>query len=174
MTKKRKLLIALILAISGFYGNLYAQQSIYVKETNGTLTQISLTQVHKISFSGTNMVLQKNNANTVTWAISDIQKYYYDLTTKVDNSRISENPDLLIYPNPSNGNFNINYQVKQSSNVNIYIVSMDGKTIINLLSGIKEKGEHTIRFTHNLDTGSYFVKIEINNNITTKKLIILK
>ena len=76
--KKSKLLIALIIVISAFYGNLYAQQSIYVEETNGTLTEIPLTQVQKIIFSGTNMVLHKTDATSLTWATSDVQKYFYD------------------------------------------------------------------------------------------------
>ena len=76
--KERKLLIMLMLALSGFYGNTYAQQSIYVEETNGTLTQIPLNQVQKITFSGTDMVLHKTDASTITWATTGIQKYYYD------------------------------------------------------------------------------------------------
>ena len=172
--KRSKLLIAVILAISGFYGNIYAQQSIYVEEFNGTLTEIPLTEVQKITFSGTDMVLQKTDATTITWSTSDVQKYFYDLTTNITTTAISEANDILIFPNPSTGNFNITYQVKQQGLVNITIISMDGRIIKTLLSENKEQGNYTLNSTKNLEAGSYFIKIENVNNLTTKKVIILK
>jgi len=172
--KKSKLLIALIIVISVFYGNIYAQQSIYVKETNGTLTEIPLTQVQKITFSGSDMVLQKTDATSLTWATSDVQKYYYDLTTGINNIEISRNNDVLIYPNPSNGNFNINYHIKEQGRVNIYIVSIDGKIRRNLLSENKKQGGYLLNVNQYLEAGYYLVKIESNNKFLTKKIIILK
>jgi hypothetical protein len=153
--------------------DMQAQESIYVEETNGTLTQVPLTQVQKITFSGTDMVLHKTDATTITWAIINIQKYFYDLTTNINNT-ISDDNDILIYPNPSNGDFKINYQIKQKGFVKISILSIEGKTIETLLSENKEQGSYSLNSTKNLDPGTYFVTIENNNNLVTKKIIILK
>jgi len=162
-----------MLIISMFYGNIYAQYSIYVEEINGTISEIPLSQVQKIDFSGNDMILHKTDASTIIWATSDVQKYYYDLTINVENPKKSENNDVLIYPNPSNGDFYINYKVQKKGNVSIYLVSIDGKTIINLLSENKEQGEYSLQLNFNLEAGSYFIKIETNNNLITKPIIIL-
>ena len=144
MNKKSKFLIAIIIAINGFFSNTYAQQSIYVEETNGAISGIPLSQIQKINFSENNMILHKTDGSTITWAIINIQKYYHGLTTGIDNIRLSENNDMLIYPNPSNGNFNINYQIKDKGKVSIYIVSIDGKIKRNLLSENKEQGKYLL------------------------------
>jgi len=174
MKKTRILLIALILTISGFYGNLYAQQSIYVEETDGSITATPLTQVKKITFAGGNMLLHKTDATTITWATADVQKYYYALYTNVEPLKISESNDVLIYPNPSNGSFNISYQVNEKGKVNISILSIDGKLIKTVLSEQKEKGDYSLDLTENLELGSYFVKIASSNSLIVKKIIILK
>ena len=172
--KRSKLLIAVILAISGFYGHIYAQQSIYVEEFNGTLTEIPLTNIQKITFSGTDMVLHKTDATSITWATEDVQKYYYDLASNINNIVISETNELLIYPNPSNGNFTVKYQLTEKGFVNISIISIDGRIIKTLLSENKEQGNYALNSNANLETGSYFIKIAQNNNLITKNLIILK
>ena len=174
MKRRRLLLIALILSISGFYANLNAQQSIYVEKTDGTLTHVPLKLVKKITFSDGNMLLQKTDASIITWSTSDIQKYYYALSTNVNNYEIAESKDVFIYPNPSNGSFNISYQVKQQGKVNISILSIDGKIIKSVLSEQKEKGDYLLNLTENLESGSYFVKIAGSNNLIVKKIIILK
>jgi len=174
MNKRRQLLIALMLAINGFYGNLYAQQSIYVEETNGSLTEIPLTQVSKITFSGTDMLLHKTDASILTWATVDVQKYYYALSTNVENLEIAESNDVLIYPNPSNGRFNISYQVNEKGKVDISILSIDGKLIKSLLSEQKEKGDYLLDLSESLEPGSYFIKIASHNNLIVNKIIIIK
>jgi len=174
MNKKRHLLIALMLAISGVFGNISAQQSIYILETNGNLTQVPLTQVQKITFFGTDMILHKTDASIITWATVDVQKYYYALTTSIEHLEAQENDGILIYPNPSNGNFNISYQVKQKSKVNISIFSIDGKLIKSLLSEQKEQGIYNLNISESLKQGSYFIKISNQNNLVIKKIIIIK
>jgi len=174
MNKKRKLLIALMLAISGIYGNIYAQQSIYVEETDGSLTETPLTQVKKITFSGGDMLLHKTDASILTWATSDVQKYYYALTSNIEDLETQKSNDILIYPNPSNGYFSISYQLIEKGKVNIYIISIDGKTKINLLSENKEKGKYLLNISQYLEAGSYFIKVETRNNFSTKKIIIFK
>jgi len=174
MKKRKQLLIALMLAISGIYGSIYAQQSIYVEKTDGTLTHVPLTQVKKITFSEGNMLLHKTDASILTWATVDVQKYYYALSTNIESLEIQKSNNVLIYPNPSNGNLKISYQVNQKGKVDVSILSMDGKVIKSVLSEQKEKGDYHLNLTENLESGSYFVKISSHNNLIVKKIIILK
>jgi len=146
-------------------------QSIFIYFTDGKISEYPLSEVRKITFSATDMILHKKDATTFTWAISDIQKYNYSETSSETEIKTI---DALIYPNPSNGNFIINYQLKQKEFINISIISMDGKIIKNLLLENREQGYYSLHYANNLEEGIYLIKISSTNNFITKKLIILK
>ena len=121
------------------------------------------------------MVLQKTDATTLTWATNNIQKYYYDISTGVESFDNTGNFELVIYPNPSNGRFYINYQNNNRSNIEISISDITGKTIDIIAKGNFEKGKQSFYYQNsNLSKGIYLVKIYSDNNIKTKKIIILK
>jgi hypothetical protein len=170
--KKILLLFTMILFVS--IVNTKAQQSIFVELTNGTIDQTELSEVQKITFSATDMILHKTDATTMSWAITDVQKYYYDDSTVEINTVSAEPIDILVYPNPTKENLNINYQLNKNGSVEISIISMDGRVIEKLLSENKAKGDYTLNWNSQLESGTYFVKIQNEENITTKKIIILK
>ncbi len=175
MKFKKRLSTTVILLAFGIITSLQAQQSIYVEENNGNIDQIPLSEVQKIIFSGTDMVLQKTDASTITWATADVKKYYYDVTTDIKNNEIVNSLDVLIYPNPSNGNFSIKYEVNKTSEIKILLTDITGKIIEVLLSDNKQKGNYTLKWQkRDLPSGTYLIKIMNKNILTTKKLIILK
>ena len=76
--------------------------------------------------------------------------------------------NLLIYPNPTNGNFIIEFQ-KNTGPTQLTISNATGQIfkVIPL-----DKGQTTYQFTENLPAGLYFVKVETDKGIIIKKLII--
>jgi len=173
---KRKLLAALILVISGFYGNIFAQHSIYVKKTYGNVVEVPLSQIKKITFSENDMVLHKTNASTLSWIMADIQKCYYGLATiDIDNPAISETNNVSVYPNPSNGLFNINYKMPKYGKINIELIDIMGRKIKTLISECKNTGEYKLEVqTQNLQGGTYLIKIQKESSLTVKKIMIVK
>lgn len=175
MKYKKLLLTTVTLLAFGIITSLQAQQSIYVEWNNGNVDQIPLSEVQKIIFSGTDMILHKTDVTTITWPTADVKKYYYDVTTNIGNNEIANSLDVLIYPNPSNGNFNLKYEVNKTSEIKILLTDIRGEIIEVLLSDNKQTGNHTLKFQkQDLSSGTYLIKIMNNNNLTTKKLLILK
>jgi len=169
---KNKITIILFLLIVSIV-KLSAQESIYVEETNGTITETPLLQVQKITFSATDMILHKTDAITITWAISDVHKYYYDLSTKAETVS-NESIDVLIYPNPAETEINIDYKLDKASSVEISINDLSGKMLEVIFNENLKQGKHSLQYHNNtLQTGTYLIRIEIDNKSIVKKIIIL-
>lgn len=114
-----------------------------------------------------------NNANTnwipVSGGWEDEAHYYYDDVSVVHVFSNSidefEKTNLTIYPNPSNGIYNV------TSNKLIqeyFIFSSVGNLIINKQQNTKDLKINISEFAH----GIYYINLKINNNIIRKKLII--
>ena len=77
---------------------------------------------------------------------------------------------FLVYPNPSNGNFYIDFFTGNSAQKELYIIDINGRTVYRetLLSGEQEFLETT------LNRGLYILKIEMENSGYAQKIQILK
>lgn len=81
--------------------------------------------------------------------------------------------DINLYPNPNNGLFNIEFEVNEQTDIELSIIDITGRTLINReYSNINEKFKETFDLKNNLNTGFYFLDIKIGNEHTQKKFII--
>src|SRR3989339_427541 len=81
----------------------------------------------------------------------------------------------IIYPNPSTGVATIQYQQKFSEITNIYMCGLNGQIIKPILNHFLEEGIKKIDFnTHDIPSGSYFIKIENTHLSLVFKLIVNK
>ena len=79
------------------------------------------------------------------------------------------------YPNPFNPTTKIKYSVPQSSNVVIKVFDLLGNEIETLVDGHKPIGTYEITwYADNLPSGIYFYRLQANNFIQIKKMILLK
>jgi len=77
---------------------------------------------------------------------------------------------LNIYPNPSKNLINIKYTLINNAEMKISISDILGNKISEVLSEYQDAGLHTLNYpTSNLSSGSYFLNLEVNGNITSKK-----
>jgi len=83
-----------------------------------------------------------------------------------------------IYPNPSNGAFNISFELTNSSTVELSIIDLNGRSVSHLYSGRLERGSHVIHWGgtdsagNKLNQGIYFAELTINGAKTVSKLIV--
>lgn len=75
---------------------------------------------------------------------------------------------IVIFPNPANSNLTINVETGLSFSYSLYDIV--GNTIIPKTE--KQDNTNTIIDISSFSTGIYFINIEINNTVITKKLII--
>lgn len=79
------------------------------------------------------------------------------------------------FPNPFNPVTKIYYTLPVSGNVKIEIYDLIGQKIQTLQNDYKDIGSYIVEFDgSNLSSGLYFYRIESNNYIVTKKMLLIK
>jgi len=79
------------------------------------------------------------------------------------------------YPNPFNPNTKIRYSIPQSSKVVIKVFDILGNEIEALVNEEKQTGTYEITwYAEGLPSGIYFYRIQANNFIETKKMMLMK
>jgi len=103
-------------------------------------------------------------------------EYFKSLTSiyeHPDNSFTVEN----LYPNPTNDNTTLSYELTNSSEVSLKIIDITGKVIMNNNYGVQAKGAHYIVISANeqgMNNGIYFYTLNIDNSNFSGKLMITK
>jgi aminopeptidase N len=79
------------------------------------------------------------------------------------------------YPNPFNPTTTIEFSIPQSGIVTLKVFNILGSEVVTLVNGPVESGIHKVTFdASSLESGVYFYKIETENFVDTKKMILLK
>lgn len=145
----------------------------------GTGFQISL----EADGSGTGANLSFGGANFYSYApqapaVGDCE-YYVDDILLVEmpgsGAGIVESvlsPAINVYPNPSTGNFSVNFEDMSMESANVVLVDVLGKVVYNERMSVVGSG--VIPFNMNLRNGVYFVTISDGNQKMTKKIIVRK
>jgi hypothetical protein len=87
-----------------------------------------------------------------------------------DHYELSQN-----YPNPFNPSTTIQFSLPKQSQLRINLYNMLGEQVATIAEGMYETGYHKIKFSANyLPSGTYVYRIESNNFVQTKKMILIK
>lgn len=79
------------------------------------------------------------------------------------------------YPNPFNGSTIIDYSLNKSSEVKLSVFNIKGELVSELVNEKQYRGDHKVVFNaFNIDSGVYFYKLEVGQEIQTGKMIYLK
>jgi len=104
------------------------------------------------------------NASELIWEF--FSKYDLDGKITTSNQNTETENQVLIYPNPSNGSFNI--QSENFSKIeNIILYDQNGRVVFQQDTQLKN-----VNLNINIDKGLYFLKVEINSEVLFQKIII--
>ncbi len=93
-----------------------------------------------------------------------------DAVNTVNSFALSQN-----YPNPFNPSTKINYSLPVKSNVSLKVYDMLGREVANLVNATQEAGSHSISFNASkMASGLYIYTLKSGNNVTSKKMMLLK
>lgn len=105
-------------------------------------------------------------------------------TIAVDEDPVTESKLGLIYPNPSNGSFTINYEVadnyEQYSNVLIWVYDIYGGIVSKLVDRTMETGRYTVEWNGKYDNGTnapagtYFVHFRTRSTGNVRKIVLIR
>ena len=88
---------------------------------------------------------------------------------------ITNNIFLNLYPNPANGNTNLEFKLNEEQNVSVDIYNLLGEKVYEQGEGKMASGLHLITMPcSSLPSGVFFVKLTTDNTSVTKKLVIQK
>ncbi len=97
----------------------------------------------------------------------------HDITIDI-NEKLSAD-DISIAPNPITNNANIEFNLYKNSNINIAIFDILGKKVNDIYQGEMSAGLNSVNINAtNLTDGIYFVKLQMDNQVVTKKVMISK
>jgi hypothetical protein len=79
------------------------------------------------------------------------------------------------HPNPFNPNTSISYSVKEKGFVSLKVYNLMGQEVATLVSEQKLAGRYSVEFTaKDLSSGVYVYRLEVNNFVAQKKMVLLK
>ncbi len=79
------------------------------------------------------------------------------------------------YPNPFNPSTRIEYSIPKDGYVSLKVYNALGQQVASLVDGIVKAGSHQVTFNAaDLSSGAYYYRIEAGNNVSVKKMIVLK
>ncbi len=110
-------------------------------------------------------------------ALSGWLKHYFHPAGGVKEDGVDLNSFELLqnYPNPFNPSTNIEYSLKQGTDVKVTVFDILGNKLATLTDGYQYAGSHTIVFDgRKLSSGIYFYTIEVNGLQKTKAMILMK
>ncbi len=166
----------------GSYNNL-TFLAVYNTETN-KFTQLSSNMIGRrhagASVAGNNLyIFGGNQASSSSSALNSLQ--YTEISYYVIENAIDEIMTLVDfslnqnYPNPFNPTTAIEYSLPQDGHISIRVFDLLGQEVKTLVNEYKFAGEHQIQFDgSNLSNGVYFYRIIMDDNIKTKKMLLMK
>ncbi len=79
------------------------------------------------------------------------------------------------YPNPFNPTATIKYELPNAARVNLKVFDMLGQEMKTLVDGFKSAGKYDVQFNgEGLASGVYFYRLQADDYVNTKKMILLK
>lgn len=128
----------------------------------------------------------KTNSGHFSYAIQDIQKLTFDLTTvdvkDYDKIKNVLNTFALLqnYPNPFNPTTKIEFNIPNSAQVEVNIFDINGQLVKRLINDFLEKGYHQSTWDAKnqmgqiVASGTYIYQVKSDNQIISKKMLFIK
>ena len=96
-------------------------------------------------------------------------------TSHVGVASIEDTDDftIAVYPNPSSGNFNIAFELKNVADTRVLICDQKGNILDIILDEELMEGKHLIKHTPSLPSGVYHLILKTGNYLFTTELVII-
>lgn len=142
--------------------------------------------VNNLPYGSYQLVAQKvgfPNAVSNVFTISPQNQSQFNLTIQftLTDVEVKENfipTEIKLYPNypnPFNPSTKINYHTTQSGFVSLKVYDVLGNEVATIVDETKPAGNYEVTFdAHGLSSGVYFYKLQTQNFVKTRKMILLR
>ncbi len=144
-------------------------QTMYVKESSGTQTAYTLSNIQKMSFSSGNLTVTKTDKSSQAYALSDLRYLNFsDISLGLQENLIVRNQPLSVYPNPVGDVLNIDLTGMAEKEGTLSILNLEGKTLVSRKVG--NDGVLLLDISH-LYKGIYLCRYNNASEIHKAKII---
>jgi len=127
--------------------------ALILEKTDGTNQSIAFAKLKKITFSGTNLLLNYQSDPNESVSLLTIRKMIFGTYTAVNPITV-DNKDLVVYPNPSTDFICVKNRTVEKSKVVIYSISGAQVLCVNSYSGDDKIDVRSLR------RGMYILKLD--------------
>lgn len=111
--------------------------------------------------------------------ISSYETQIYSIETYCTSNENVEQPQSFQlqqnYPNPFNPTTQISFYLPQSAEVKLTVFDVTGRMVATLEDGLRNAGAHQITFdASTLSSGMYFYRLEVDQFMDTRKMMLIK
>lgn len=157
-------LIIVILVILTLYCSSKAQTLKAISQS-GYEESYSVSNNLKFTFDSSAFVFSKGGTILKKWGYGEIRKIVYvEGSTRIDENISSvQSHKVSVYPQPSNEEISISYDVPEQSPVHIQMYGVDGALMFSYNVGVLQQGHNTSTIaTPSISNGSYILCIQGN------------
>ncbi len=155
-----------------------------LKVNTSIITASNLSTEHNYDFCDDEVELD----NTYYYWLESVSmsgntEFYGPVSVSLDDDKPEEFTKLGIlgiYPNPFNPETNIDYSVKEETDVQVSVYNMKGQRVKTLVDKSVSAGDHNVVWHGDSESGKsvssgvYFVKMITGNHIETRKIVLMK
>ncbi len=150
--------------------------------TSGQTQTLNLTWTvnHPWGYEHGTYLYDSTNVHITVWVQDPATKNIYqsENTAVSGLAGIQEYSDvnnLVVYPNPNNGDATIRFNLKQQNVVTVTVYNAMGKLVHTLAPGMLPSGPTSLNFDgQDLATGIYFINIMAGNHMVSQKVNIIR
>lgn len=96
---------------------------------------------------------------------------YYEYTISTDTDDLSSNESIDLFPNPFSDAITLKYETENRVEVQVELYNEIGSKVDEWFLGDQVIGEHFIQLDTNVPNGIYFLKLQMGNNMYSKRII---
>jgi hypothetical protein len=148
-----------------------AQNQLIVSLTNGQTDAFNVSDIRSVKFINNTMNLKENNGTQSSWNIDDVSQYAFSGSNSIASTTGSTSDQVRIFPNPVSDNLNVEYWSLRAGKISIELLDLNGKVIRNVYEGIHQ-GKQTYKWTKDLPSGYYLCRIISESKSITKPFVI--
>jgi hypothetical protein len=127
-----------------------------------------------LSAAGTSYLYDETDGTWYYVTETPMVRMNFDISLGLNDAK-ELTSSLNAYPNPANTNVNVNFSINESANVEMTVISVTGDVVYNNNFGSIAAGKYSKNINvSELANGIYFYTLNVNGNVTTKKLVISK
>lgn len=160
------------------YG-LQAQPNVVVNFKGGSSQVIILNSIRSLSFSGGNMVFNKEDRTTESFPIQTINNFRVEQNLVITKASFAQENDLAgqmldptVYPNPMGDVVNVNFKLKNEGWVDVELISLNGAVLVSQrLEANAGENKASFSLGSNQPSGTYLLRVRTENELKTLKLI---